>query len=453
MKPLVIVGDVLLDVDIETGADRLVPDTPAPVLDERNRITRAGGAALAAAFAAETYNGPITLIAPMAADSEAAQIAALLDKRVRLIPIPASGRTPVKTRLRCGATTVARLDSGDHRLSIGDVPPSADEASREAAAVLVSDYGGGSTTVPAMRSLVAAAASRIPVVWDPHPRGGPPPPGVSLVTPNQSEAERATGVRADPGIAGIRDQAFALLELWQPQAVAITLGSGGALLVDRSQRCTVIPADAAGRTADTCGAGDCLAGTVAGRLVGGELISAALEQGVASASAFVAGAGPAERTAVAGDAVQPHSAERLADSLRRRGRTVVATGGCFDLLHAGHVEMLAAARRLGDCLIVCLNSDTSVRRLKGPGRPLQSEADRARVLRALRCVDAVAIFDEATPHNVLRRLRPHLWVKGDDYSAGELPELDLVRSWGGEAVTVPYLAGRSTSELVALSRR
>jgi rfaE bifunctional protein nucleotidyltransferase chain/domain len=133
---------------------------------------------------------------------------------------------------------------------------------------------------------------------------------------------------------------------------------------------------------------------------------------------------------------------------RAVGGTVVATGGCFDLLHAGHVATLEAARQLGDCLVVCLNSDASVRRLKGPDRPIVAEADRARVLAALAHVDAVAVFDEDTPAALLQRLRPDLWVKGGDYIDAALPEADLIAGWGGQAVILPYLDGRSTTALV-----
>jgi rfaE bifunctional protein nucleotidyltransferase chain/domain len=143
---------------------------------------------------------------------------------------------------------------------------------------------------------------------------------------------------------------------------------------------------------------------------------------------------------------------QVAAEIRARGGTLVATGGCFDLLHAGHVATLEAARRMGDALIVCLNSDASVRRLKGSTRPLQPQADRARILRALSCVDAVAIFDEDTPVEILDRLRPDVWVKGGDYSAETLPEAPLLASWGGQVVAVPYLPERSTTRLVGAAR-
>jgi rfaE bifunctional protein nucleotidyltransferase chain/domain len=127
---------------------------------------------------------------------------------------------------------------------------------------------------------------------------------------------------------------------------------------------------------------------------------------------------------------------------------VVATGGCFDLLHAGHVATLRSARALGDCLLVCLNSDGSVRRLKGTERPLVPEADRIAVLEALDCVDVVVPFDERTPEALLARLRPDVFAKGGDYTLADLPEAATLAAWGGQAVVLPYLEGRSTTKLI-----
>jgi D-beta-D-heptose 7-phosphate kinase / D-beta-D-heptose 1-phosphate adenosyltransferase len=190
---------------------------------------------------------------------------------------------------------------------------------------------------------------------------------------------------------------------------------------------------------DPCGAGDCFAATAAGRLAAGALPSEAVRAAVEAASAYV---GRESAAVPSGDAVE------LAARVRRSGGTVVATGGCFDLLHAGHVHMLERARALGDCLIVCLNSDASVARLKGPDRPLVDEQDRAAVLAALACVDAVVVFGEDDPSRVLGELRPHVWVKGGDYALSDLPEAEVLASWGGRAVLVPYVAGRSTSGLI-----
>jgi D-beta-D-heptose 7-phosphate kinase/D-beta-D-heptose 1-phosphate adenosyltransferase len=130
------------------------------------------------------------------------------------------------------------------------------------------------------------------------------------------------------------------------------------------------------------------------------------------------------------------------------GGTVVATGGCFDVLHAGHIASLEAARRLGDALVVLVNSDASVQRLKGAHRPVNPVADRCRVLRSLRCVDAVEVFDGNSPGELLDQLRPDIWVKGGDYDADALPEAPIVHSWGGRVIVVPLLPGRSTSAIL-----
>ncbi len=132
---------------------------------------------------------------------------------------------------------------------------------------------------------------------------------------------------------------------------------------------------------------------------------------------------------------------------------MVAAGGCFDLLHTGHLGMLEQARRLGDCLVVLLNSDASVRRLKGAGRPIVGEADRAALLRALACVDDVVLFDEDTPCAALERLRPDVFAKGGDYGAEALPEQTAMSSWGGQCVLLPYREGRSTTNLMQEVRR
>jgi rfaE bifunctional protein nucleotidyltransferase chain/domain len=147
-------------------------------------------------------------------------------------------------------------------------------------------------------------------------------------------------------------------------------------------------------------------------------------------------------------AVEAASAFVGRERARPASGTLVATGGCFDLLHAGHVRMLEQARALGDRLVVCLNSDASVARLKGPDRPLVGERDRADVLAALACVDEVVIFEEDEPSQVLRRLRPDIWVKGGDYALGDLPEAATLAEWGGQAVLVPYVSGHSTTALI-----
>ncbi|HEY0506979.1 MAG TPA: D-glycero-beta-D-manno-heptose 1-phosphate adenylyltransferase [Blastococcus sp.] len=452
--PLVVVGDALLDVDLVGTASRLAPDAPVPVVEDVDRRERPGGAALAAVIAAAATSREVVLIAPIDSDEGAGRLRTLLEGRVRLIAVPASGGTAVKQRVRVGDHSVVRIDSGSSVAALGPLPAEAADAIRNAAAVLVADYGRGTTAAADVRAALATA--RGPVVWDPHPRGADPAPHARLVTPNGAEAARAAvEVPAEEsGLAAVGARAEALIRAWGVGAVAVTLGSRGALLSYGEGAPMVVPAVAV-TGGDPCGAGDSFAAAAALALADGAVTGEAVAAAVAAASAFVARGGASSWAA--DDRPEPGVvAERGVDGVlagvRAAGGTVVATGGCFDLLHPGHVATLRAARGLGDCLVVCINSDDSVRRLKGPTRPLVTAADRARVLEALEFVDAVVVFEEDTPAEVLDRLRPDVWAKGGDYAGADLPEAAVLRSWGGQAVVLPYLDGHSTTALVERSR-
>jgi D-beta-D-heptose 7-phosphate kinase / D-beta-D-heptose 1-phosphate adenosyltransferase len=451
---LVVVGDALLDVDLVGTASRLTPDAPVPVVEDVARLERPGGAALAAVIAAAATSREVVLVAPIDSDEGAGRLRALLDGRVRLIAVPASGGTAVKQRVRVGDHSVVRIDSGSSVATLGPLPAEAADAIRDAAAVLVADYGRGTTAAPDVRAALATA--RGPVVWDPHPRGADPVPSARLVTPNGAEAARAAvGVPAEgTGLAAVGARAEALIAAWGVGAVAVTLGARGALLSYGEGAPMVVPAVAV-TGGDPCGAGDAFAAAAAIALADGAVTGEAVTAAVAAASAFVARGGASSWDA--GDRSDPNvvagpGVDGVLARVRADGGTVVATGGCFDLLHPGHVATLRAARGLGDCLVVCINSDDSVRRLKGPTRPLVTADDRARVLEALEFVDAVVVFEEDTPAEVLDRLRPDVWAKGGDYAGADLPEVAVLRTWGGQAVVLPYLDGHSTTALVERSR-
>jgi D-beta-D-heptose 7-phosphate kinase/D-beta-D-heptose 1-phosphate adenosyltransferase len=463
-RPLVVVGDALLDIDLEGRASRLCPDAPVPVLEDVHERPRPGGAALAAALAADDGT-EVVLVAPLADDDPARRLRACLDGRVEVVALPTTGSTPVKRRIRSGGQSVVRLDSGDGRADVRALSEAAERALQSAGTVLVSDYGRGVTGSVVLRDRLEELARSVPVVWDPHPRGEPPVPGVLLATPNAAEAvgyAERTGApaaeRSGAGMAAHSRRAEHLVRVWGAQAVAVTLGDQGALLSYGHGAPTLVPAPAVD-CQDCCGAGDRFAATAARTFLHGGVLSEAVQAAVHSASGFVASGGAAALSFAGDDAfpevagVEPGvvaepGATAVADRVRARGGTVVATGGCFDLLHAGHVATLRAARRLGDCLVVCLNSDASVRRLKGESRPLVPAEDRARVLGALEFVDAVLVFDEDTPVEAIRLLRPDIWAKGGDYAPDDLPEAAVLREWGGQAVVLPYMPGRSTSSMV-----
>ncbi|GAA4023843.1 PfkB family carbohydrate kinase [Allokutzneria multivorans] len=437
---LVVVGDTLLDVDLVGTVNRVCPDAPAPVLDLADRRYRPGGAGLAALLAARDGTD-VTLVTALAEDEAGQRLRRELSG-LEVVAGPAGAATSVKTRVRCAGQSLARIDEGEP----GAAPTATGEmlaAVRGADAVLVSDYGRGLLWDGRLRACLTEVAER--VVWDPHPRGPKPVPGCALVTPNASEAD-LTGT----GIAAAQRAARRLRERWSVRAVVVTLGAAGAVLDQRGLPLAVPAPDVP--VSDPCGAGDRFAVTAATRLLAGDTPEDAVTSAVQAAARFLAEGGAASVGATTMSFVDGGDARRVAEEVRARGGTVVATGGCFDLLHAGHTRTLAAARALGDCLIVCLNSDASVRRLKGADRPINPERERVELLESLTCVDAVAVFDEDTPESIVDVLRPDIWVKGGDYRAEELPEAELLRQWGGCAVAVPYHPGHSTSRLaVALA--
>jgi rfaE bifunctional protein nucleotidyltransferase chain/domain/rfaE bifunctional protein kinase chain/domain len=487
--PLVVVGDALLDRDLDGRVERLAPDAPVPVVDDPAERRRAGGAALAATLAALDGRA-VVLVTALAADEAGAVLRGLLEVAgVEVADLGLAGPTPEKIRVRADGRPLLRLDRATRPGRVGPPGDAARRALAGAAAVLVADYGRGLAAEPEVRAALAGLPARVPVVWDPHPRGPAPVRGARLATPNRTEAARFAAEVPGDGLAAVTARARRLAERWHAAGVAVTLGPGGALLVQGAGAPMLLPAPET-TGGDPCGAGDRFAATAAALLADGALPSEAVAGAVATASAFVATGGaatiqllpgkpepqarfagtpepappdpgaPAREGSPAGEAAAPvvHTPLILASPLdralrriaavRARGGTVVATGGCFDLLHAGHVATLRSARALGDCLVVCLNSDDSVRRLKGPGRPLVRLADRIAVLEALGCVDVVVPFDERTPEAVLQRLRPDVFAKGGDYALADLPEAELLATWGGQAVVLPYLEGRSTTQLM-----
>ena len=463
--PLVVVGDVLLDRDLEGRVERLSPEAPVPVVDDPLEHARPGGAGLAAVLAAGDGERPVQLVTALADDGAADELRRLLAVAgVEVVDVGLAGATPEKVRIRGGGRTLLRLDRGGRGESAAGVRARGLAEARDvisgAGAVLVSDYGRGVAGLEGLREAIREVPPQSPVVWDPHPRGAEPIAGALLVTPNAAEAAHfCSEAGSRNGEATDADRAAELARRWRAGYVCLTRGARGALMAGADGPPLVVPASSARDAADPCGAGDRFAARAAMLLAGGELPSAAVAGAVTAASDFVAAGGAARMGrdgGVArdsgdhggGDRFGERAALALGAGVREQGGTVVATGGCFDLLHAGHVSVLRAARALGDCLIVLLNSDASMRRLKGADRPLVAQDDRAAVLAALDAVDAVVIFDEDTPAEVLGRLRPDVFAKGGDYAGRELPETAVLERHGGQAVVLPYMAGRSTTRLI-----
>jgi D-beta-D-heptose 7-phosphate kinase/D-beta-D-heptose 1-phosphate adenosyltransferase len=443
-RRIVVLGDLVLDRDLLGRTERIAPDAPVPVLDVENVRESPGGAGLTALLCA-TGDVEVLLIAPVAQDPPGARLLAQLRARIDVLPLAHQGGTRTKTRVRSAGQSLLRLDEGGPGTPVEPPLDQVRAALAEADVVLVSDYGAGTTSDPGVRELLADCARTTPVVWDPHPRGGSPVPGCTLVTPNLAEARAMARATGSADLLAVKLQA-----LWAGRAVCVTAGAAGAYLAMPGSETLFVPAPVVS-AGDPCGAGDRFAASAALALAGGALPSEAVAEAVRAASAWVA-AGGAAAYREPGPRDRPIvDVEQLMAEVRERGGQVVATGGCFDILHIGHIVGLEAARRAGDALIVLLNSDESVRRLKGPTRPVIPAAERARVLQALQSVDAVIVFEEDDPRAALDRLRPDIWAKGGDYSGTQLPEAELVRSWGGRVLLLPYVDGRSSTSILERS--
>jgi D-beta-D-heptose 7-phosphate kinase/D-beta-D-heptose 1-phosphate adenosyltransferase len=465
---VLVVGEAMLDSYWEGSTGRFCPEAPVPVVALHARRDLPGGAANTAANA-RALGASVTLLSVVGKDAEGATLRQALGERgVATDPLLShpERRTLTKQRVLAAGQLLLRLDQG----STGPLDAATERALIAALAglfprcdaVILSDYGYG-ILAPAVIRALADLQARWPkvVVADSRRLAAFHKLGVSAVKPNYAEAQELLGAVTLPELpdraAALMPHGDRLLERTGAQAVVVTLDREGALVFERGrppQRSYAPPA----RQAFVAGAGDTFAAALALSLAAGAPAAAATELASAAAAVVVG----KERTAAcsAGELREYLSAAakyvpdlaRLAarvDYYRQQGRKAVFTNGCFDILHRGHVSLLHRAKALGDVLVVGVNSDAGIRRLKGSGRPINSLDDRVQVLAALGCVDHLVPFDEDTPCNLIRALRPHAFVKGGDYTRERLPEAALVEELGGEVHLLPYLEDRSTTGLIA----
>jgi D-beta-D-heptose 7-phosphate kinase/D-beta-D-heptose 1-phosphate adenosyltransferase len=464
---LLVVGDAILDVWMSGWASRLCREAPVPVVTLEDRQEMPGGAANAAVNAA-SLGAQVALLSVVGGDQAGARLrrrlgAAGVDAD-GLVVQPARG-TLLKRRVLADGQLLVRVDEGDETPLRGRAARRlADRlAERFAAhdAVLVSDYAAG-TVGPGLVAALArlqAATPRILVVDAKNPaayRGV----GATAVKPNYQEATQLLGL--DPADANSRrvdqleQEGQRILSLLDAQVAAVTLDTEGALLFEAGAppyRTYAHPVPAAKST----GAGDTFATVLTLALAAGCDVPAAGELASAAATVAVDQAGTtvcsrtALQAAVTGDRRRVTGLEELRAKVaqyRQERRRIVFTNGCFDLLHRGHVSYLNQAKTLGDVLIVAVNTDASVRRLKGPDRPVTTLEDRVAVLAALSCIDHLVPFEDDSPAELLRAIKPDLLVKGGDYRPDSVPEGPLVEALGGRVQILPYLHNHSTTALI-----
>jgi D-beta-D-heptose 7-phosphate kinase/D-beta-D-heptose 1-phosphate adenosyltransferase len=464
---VLVLGEAMLDSYLEGTTGRFCPEAPVPIVTVGEQFDIPGGAANTAVNA-RMLGGAVTFLSAVGGDEEADRLRAVLAARgvpsEHLIACP-ERRTLAKHRVVAASQLLLRIDQG----TTGPVGAATEAAliDRLAAffpassAVIVSDYRYGIVTPRVLRALADLQARwwRTLVVDARRPelyRGA----GVTAVKPNFAEAAQLLGagvldgfrVRAD----GVLEHGERILELTAAEIAAVTLDAEGAVVFERDRAPYRTYAKAV-RSGCVAGAGDTYTAALALALAARAPTSAAAEL-AATAAAVVVGK---ERTATcSAQELREHlwaEGKYIADrarlaacalAYRRQGRRVVFTNGCFDILHRGHITYLNRARTLGDVLIVGVNADDTIRRLKGPSRPINTLEDRIQVLAALSCIDHLVAFDEDTPCNLIRVVRPDVFVKGGDYTRERLPEAPLVEEHGGRVQILPYLHDRSTTGII-----
>ncbi len=464
---VLVLGDVMLDRYVHGEVRRISPEAPIPVLKAEARRAVLGGAANVAQNVASLGAGAL-LVGAVGMDDSATEIGRLLAgaPAIEACLVPMPGRpTTVKTRFVAGGHQLLRLDEEDSAAidvaQEGRVLAEFAQALQHADVVVLSDYAKGLLTDRVLADAIAAArAAGKPVIADPKRAGFAAYRGVDVLTPNEAEAARASGIAtdADDGAARAGEAARAQAGAG---AVLVTRSAKGVTLVRRDAPPLHVPTRAQA-VADVSGAGDTLVAAFAiGLACGADLPHAAMlanvaagisvgKPGTATVGHAELGAALHRRELLALDEkiVETETAQATVAGWRRAGLRVGFTNGCFDLVHPGHVRLLARARAGCDRLVVGLNSDASVRRLKGPDRPVQNEMARATVMASIASVDLVVLFEEDTPESLIRALLPDLLFKGADYRLDQVVGGDIVRAHGGEVRLIDLEAGHSTTATI-----
>ena len=469
-RTVLCVGDLMLDEFVYGEVSRISPEAPAPVIAVQRSETNIGGAGNVARNIA-SLGGRCIFVGLIGEDDAGARLKTELARHGGIESVlvcdPARPTTrKVRFVSEHFSTHMLRADWELAQPATADIEQKLIDAVlpqiARADIVLLSDYAKGVLTARVIRNIIDAArrlAKR--VIIDPKSANFAIYRGATLLTPNRKEFAEATRSRADTD-QSIADAAQDAMQLADCEAMLVTQSEHGMTLVPRHGEAIHVPALPV-KVRDVSGAGDTVAATLALALAADADWETALRMATAAAAVAVSKKGTASVTAAElRRKILPHAflaaEEKIVASgddldaqlldWRKQGLRIGFTNGCFDILHPGHVKVLTAARGACDRLIVGLNSDASVKRLKGEGRPVQDERARAEVLAALEAVDLVAIFEEDTPIRLITEIKPSVLVKGGDYTREQVVGHDIVEAHGGEVVLVDVLPGHSTSSLV-----
>jgi D-beta-D-heptose 7-phosphate kinase / D-beta-D-heptose 1-phosphate adenosyltransferase len=473
---VLVLGDLILDTYISGKVSRISPEAPVPVVLEQKQWAVLGGAANVAANVAG-FGGHVTLAGRIGKDSDGDRFMGVC-KEIKVetsaILQTASCPTTRKLRVMAGYQQVVRIDSESTETLTHQDEAYLDQKVKEfmnrkgPKALVISDYGKGVCTPTLLRSAIKLANEHnVPVITDPKSLDMKRYSGTTLIKPNLSEGREILKVTA-PGAqfatfaTELDAVCAAVLSLSGSRNVVLSLSEKGVTVRGKDVDGPEHFASMALQVADVSGAGDTMVAILAMGIGAGIGTSRSVQMANIAAGIVCAKLGTATLTAsefldafkqeteeTKPEKILPH--DELAEILsqaRQSGNKVVFTNGCFDLLHAGHIETLQKSKSFGDILVVAINSDASVKKLKGPSRPLQSENDRAQIMAALSCVDYVTLFSEETPRELIVALRPDVLVKGGDYKVETIAGAKDVLGWGGRVELIPLVSGRSTTSLV-----
>lgn len=464
---IVVIGDLMLDRYLSGDVTRISAEAPVPIVHVTHEENVTGGAANVAANLAGL--GVAVKILGVVGDDEDGKL--LLESCANAVidtssVVTAANRsTTVKTRVIGASQQMLRLDREDtdsltaeDEASLRDMADTAITAG--VSAIVISDYAKGVVTDRSAREFIRMGRDLgIPVFVDPKGIDYSRYAGATAVSPNKGELEAVVHRKLET-LGDISEASTSLREELGLDFVLVTLGADGMLLESDAGANHV---DAVTREVfDVSGAGDTVVATLSAAMVAGLDVLQAVELASTAAGVVVEHLGTVpvtneELLTALDDSSEYHGARKLysaeeaatrVTNWRTTGNKIVFTNGCFDLLHPGHVSLLERARREGDKLVVGLNADDSVRRLKGDGRPVLSQLDRARLLSALSSVDAIVVFEEDTPINLIRGLQPDILVKGDEYEESEIVGSSDVATWGGKTVTLALVEGSSTTGII-----
>ena len=468
-KKVLVVGDIMLDEHIWSKVNRISPEAPVPVADVVSTVYTPGGAGNVANNI-QTLGGKAYLVGVVGKDTAKDKLFEALRERgigTDKIIVDEHRPTTLKSRIIAHGQHVVRVDR-EERSPIGSelsqtVLESAKSIIDEVDVLLISDYAKGVVTCKVARNLIAMAKEQGKMVSiDPKGTDYQKYKEATIVTPNRGELEIVTKmvIADEPSLVRAGQK---LLQELKAEFVLVTKGKEGMSLFERKGKITHI-STVTSKIYDVTGAGDTVVATLTLALAAGAKVREAAELCNWTAGAVVRKVGTATATRKEleeiiryrpGEKVNRKirsldELKKISTRLKKEGKKVVFTNGCFDLLHIGHIKYLQKAKEFGDVLVVGVNSDNSVKKVKGPKRPLLPQEERAKILAALEYVDYVTIFSALTPEKVIEALKPNVHVKGGDYQPEDLPEARMVESYGGKVMVVNEIEHRSTTELINL---